>query len=80
MSDVPKQNQGQGLVDRKYLESIAGRPKTAFLFGFFLANLCVVFVLSVTDTLLVMLRLGQSPPILEIADYVAVASDICSGF
>ena len=35
----PKQNRGQGLVDRKLLQApcyfIAGRPKAALLFWFF---------------------------------------------
>ena len=39
LTDEPRQNQGQGLVDRKLLKapsnSIAGRPKPALLFWFF---------------------------------------------
>ena len=41
LSDEPRQNQGQGLVDRKLVEApppsnfIAGRSKAALLFWFF---------------------------------------------
>ena len=49
LSDEPRQNQGQGLVDHKLLKAppppplssfIAGRPKAALLFWFFCGFRC----------------------------------------
>ena len=52
LSDEPKQNQGQGLVDRKLVKApsnfIAGRPKAALLFWFFGNIRCGVPLFIVT--------------------------------
>ena len=55
MSEEPRQNKGRGLVDRKLVEApsnfIAGRPKAALLFWFFmvvLLSICLWYVNIVT--------------------------------
>ena len=44
LSDAPRQNQGRGLVDRNLVKApsnfIAGRPKAALLFWFFVDFRC----------------------------------------
>ena len=60
MSEESRQNKGRGLVDRKLVEApsnfIAGRPKAALLFWFFmvvLLSICVWYVCIVATCIAV---------------------------